>query len=109
MKGQVMASSKLTLREESGVEIVSVRDEWEAESSVLLLFEEGQKNRLRLFEEVERMVGAVGEVIGEPISLRTDSAMRERILLKATMVAVSQSIFENSHEQYERTLKKKQI
>ena len=82
MKGQVMASSKVTLREESGVEIVNVRDEWEAESSVLLLFEEGQKNKLRLFEEVERIVDAVGEVIGDPISLRTDSAMRERILLK---------------------------
>lgn len=49
---------------------------------MLLLFEEGQKNKLRLFEEVERIVDAVGEVIGDPISLRTDSAMRERILLK---------------------------
>jgi len=55
---------------------------------VLLLFEEGQKNRLRLFEEVERIVGAVGEVIGEPISLRTDSAMRERILLKKNKIVM---------------------
>lgn len=57
INGHVIASSKLTLREESGVEIFNVLEECEVESSVLLRLDDGQKNNVRDADEGGRGVG----------------------------------------------------